>query len=410
MRVKKIKCFTIVALAVSLLFINTTFAFGLMSYLDEFFALLLIPLVLFEFKTLKINKRNCSFVFFILLFVIFGFIGDIINQYQSLNSSIIDMITCIKFFMAFGTMSLLIRDKYDIYYIKRYLRNIILCISIVNFILSISAILKFNDEWVAGIRYGLTSIKLFYIHPTYYAAATFACALILIFCRKNKKDFLFVVMNIIMTLLSLRTKAILAVIALLLIYIMYYLRKKNRLFLFIMAPLIIAGVLLLSLDLYDIYFNGDYNARIALIETGLRIMQDRFPFGTGFATFASAESAKNYSIVYQLYGINNVYGLSEAYSNFISDSFWPMICGQTGLFGLISYCFAMISFIKNYIFKIRGNMIDFIASIGGLAFLLISSLAESSFVNSLAIPFAIIIALSYKDFLFGARQNVKKNN
>ena len=53
-------------------------------------------------------------------------------------------------------------------------------------------------------------------------------------------------------------------------------------------------------------------------------------------------SGKNYSPVYALYGINNVYELSQNRTSFISDTFWPMIIGQFGYLGTLCYLICII--------------------------------------------------------------------
>src|SRR6185436_21024610 len=79
------------------------------------------------------------------------------------------------------------------------------------------------------------------------------------------------------------------------------------------------------------------NARSALYHTSILIARDHFPLGTGLATFGSHASKLFYSRVYSDYGISEVYGLSPRDSNFITDTFWPMVAGEGGVICLLAY-------------------------------------------------------------------------
>jgi hypothetical protein len=79
------------------------------------------------------------------------------------------------------------------------------------------------------------------------------------------------------------------------------------------------------------------NARWALHYTSVLIARDRFPFGAGLATFGSHASKLFYSETYGQYGLSNMFGLSERYSEYITDTFWPMVLGEGGVFCLAGY-------------------------------------------------------------------------
>ena len=124
-------------------------------------------------------------------------------------------------------------------------------------------------------------------------------------------------------------------------------------------------------------------------------MKDYFPIGTGFGTFGSYMSAKNYSPLYQMYGISNVNGLIKGAAYFVSDSFWPMIAGQTGIVGLIAII-AVLCLMVVKIQKIKQwNKAMYAGGLMAMAYLLIVSMAESAFVNPVAIPLALVLGLIY---------------
>jgi hypothetical protein len=133
--------------------------------------------------------------------------------------------------------------------------------------------------------------------------------------------------------------------------------------------------------------------------TSFQIANDYFPFGTGLGTFASYFSTVNYSPIYFLYGLSNVNGLRLNATNFASDSFWPMIIGQSGWIGFIAYVVAVIMlFIAiQKLYKI--NLSFYAAALIGLIYVLIASMAEAAFVHPVVIPLAAMIGfmLSQKD-------------
>lgn len=78
-------------------------------------------------------------------------------------------------------------------------------------------------------------------------------------------------------------------------------------------------------------------ARSALYYTSVRIAQDHFPLGTGLASFGSYASRLYYSNTYQDYSIANINGVAPGSSEYITDTFWPMVLGEGGVISLLGY-------------------------------------------------------------------------
>lgn len=105
---------------------------------------------------------------------------------------------------------------------------------------------------------------------------------------------------------------------------------------------------------YNEYFNsdGDGNvARVVLVYTSFKILMDKLPFGVGFGMFASPTSQQIESPVYHNYYIDHVYGLNYDYDGgcFMSDTFWPMIIGETGLLGTLMYLIILYKVFGPYV-------------------------------------------------------------
>ena len=78
-------------------------------------------------------------------------------------------------------------------------------------------------------------------------------------------------------------------------------------------------------------------ARPETYKTGLLIMKDYFPFGSGLGTFASAAAAKEYSPLYYKYQMDNIWGLTPENPMFLADTFYPIVYSQFGFFGALMF-------------------------------------------------------------------------
>lgn len=75
-------------------------------------------------------------------------------------------------------------------------------------------------------------------------------------------------------------------------------------------------------------------ARPATYTTGLKILGDYFPFGSGFGSFGVAAAAKEYSPLYYKYDLYNIWGLTPENPMFLADCFYPTLAefGIVGIF------------------------------------------------------------------------------
>ena len=76
--------------------------------------------------------------------------------------------------------------------------------------------------------------------------------------------------------------------------------------------------------------------RVALYAGSLAVARDEFPLGAGLGRYGSHTSRDAYSPVYAQYGLDQVYGLRERRPIAITDTFWPMVVGETGAIGLLA--------------------------------------------------------------------------
>lgn len=121
---------------------------------------------------------------------------------------------------------------------------------------------------------------------------------------------------------------------------------------FLVAIGCISIVLIVAYQKIDFYFiqgfkelvnynpEGDYNmhmlARPAMYLVVPSILIDYFPFGCGLGSFATYASEVYYSPIYEMYGIGDVYGLSQEKPCFINDAYLPSLA-QFGVVGIIFF-------------------------------------------------------------------------
>ena len=146
----------------------------------------------------------------------------------------------------------------------------------------------------------------------------------------------------------------------------------------------------------SLYTSSESTARAQLYLTGTKIGADDFPLGTGFGRFASYQSRLNYSPVYDQYGLSSVYGLSRRDPQFIDDTAWPSVLGETGYAGLAIYLTGLLLLAAALIRRIKSVPVAIrwlpLAALCTLAVLMTDSLGDPTLFDWVpAISFALIL-------------------
>lgn len=367
----------------------------LFSYIDELFALLGIGVVASRILItgkLRIKKIDLAMTAMLVVFLTVGLLGNAIYQYQPLGAVLTDTFTNVKFFMSLVSGYVLFsycepdQEKSVIIGHARLITLalfVCLCLDLVFHV--------FPSE---GTRYGLREVRLFFFHETYLAGTmVFLLTVFLAFYEKKSLPYIFLCLLVLIS--TLKGKAFTAAIAFVfLFYVLVYRKKKIKMWHVIVLAL---GGLLVAGDQLTYYFveKAGESARMALTATSFEIMGDYFPIGTGFGTYGSATAIDPYSPVYYKYGLNLVWGLSEDFNLFASDTFWPIIIGQTGALGLVCFVGVLVLlFVRMK--KIRPyNIRAYAAALFGFAYILICSTAEPAFHNSVSVPLAMMIGYAF---------------
>ena len=395
MEIKKIKNGQLLVIIWILLFVFQDLlsnVFSIFSYIDEIPLILFLVISLAKITrtgkiTIKLEKRK--YIMAIVLFVSVGLTGNLLYQYQPWNLVIVDLLTNLKFFGAIAFFSMCIEET--TLETKRIpnLAKLLTIVLTVLFLLD-----RFINIFPAEYRYGVKSVVLFYGHPTYLAGVcAFLIAMMTIYDASKYK--FYILLDLIILIFTLRSKAIVSAIV---YFILYVVIKKLHCKLKTWQ-IIVIGIIGIACAWSQIYFYfiklEGQSARSVMFLISFLILKDYFPIGTGFATFASHSAAVNYSPVYSKYGFELIYELrNSATGTFFDDQFWPIILGQTGMIGIVSYLYILLFLFKKIQRLFRVDLDLYMSALFVFLYLLISSIAEPAFNNSVAIPLAMIIAMT----------------
>lgn len=326
----------------------------LFNYIDEiivaglFFAALIR---IFYEGYIRFVKVEVIIALMVIIILFVGGLSSIINRNQSLIAIFSDFFIFIKPFVAYYSGRIVFRE-FDLakYYprIKKLLLTII-------FVIGLSVFVDFMFDYfpTPEIRFGLPAVQLFFGHPSRYAFAL-SLSFILLYPSLLSKNNAVLIIVLLIGAFSLRYKYFgFMIIAMSSIY---FVNTKKNIVLkkYLISAAILFGVLLfIGYDQLLFHYSSEAlnqgHGRAALSFTSINIATDNFPFGSGFASFASYYSGVYYSPLYYDYGISNIYGLSEAYTGYIADSFWPMIVAQFGYVGLTIYVVILLLYFKLFI-------------------------------------------------------------
>lgn len=392
------------------------------SYIDEFTALIGAGLGLYDIVIVRKGRPSKEQLWVgipLLAFIAVGLAGNVIYQYQPLKCVIIDLYTNLKFFFAIGTGYYLLASmiweelKKTAAWNARMITMILFALFLVDRVFHI---------WPGQVRYGISSAVLFYFHPTYLAGAM-AFLVVLLTVFYYKKNIPCIAMALVIMAFTLRSKAFACVLVYVAMFVFFLVFQwKLRLWHIVAAGI---GSIAAAWNMIRFYFVdlAGSSARSVILQKSFEVMKDHFPIGTGFGTYGSAEAAKHYSSVYLKYGFNDYWELrnisnvenslrliqqndwlSEQYQKnpdfinaipFLSDHFWPIIIGQCGALGTVIFLVTMGVLLKRCFDVQKFNLYAYVGVLFAMVYLVISSVAEPAFHNSVAIPLAMVLGMVF---------------
>lgn len=364
------------------------------GYFDELATLslgsaALIKLSLSSAKTQCSKWRNRT-ILCLLALAVLGLLGIIFSDLRPSPIAVaIDMLSCFKFFIAFGAVTVLFDDTSSLLYVLVRLARILV---VVLFLLA--CVNLFFDLGMRGeVRYGIASFKFLFFHPGIVVWFTVALTALLLTYSKNNRIYVF--LALVVVCLTLRSKGI-CWAAVIIVFLLSS-GKNNGLKIWHVLIALLA-VIYLSYDSVQLYYNNESieTARAALQRVSFDVANDYFPWGSGYASFGSAITAdpEYYSPLYYAYGLSAVWGITPSYPEYISDSFWPTVIAQFGWMGVVLFVSALLCLLAFVRGRLKGKApMLWIASLSLFAYLLLGSIAESSFFNPSAVYFAVILAI-----------------
>lgn len=370
------------------------------GYVDECFALLAVPIVVFWFfnrNGRNEGKKSPYFVYgvtvFICLFifVVLGLISSLIYQYQPfLSVALPDAFLCVKYWLSMITGAFLFSSLSLAQYGNRIYHHVQF-VTILYFVLFI--VDRIFDIWPKYERRGLLSNQLFYSHEIVLCGCCVFLIVVLLMVKEYApKYWIWLLLLLLMISTTLKTKSLCtAVVIFAICAIVFCFRKQIKTWMvLVIAPIVLA---IAWPRIYTFFIGSEKTekARYLFYTVAPELANERFPLGCGFGTFASALSGSHYSPLYAMYGMDQVKGLTQENPSFVSDTFWPMILGQTGWIGLVCYIVVVVALflVIQKLWKVNTSF--YAAALCGLAYELIASTAEAAFVHPLAIPIAAVM-------------------
>lgn len=157
-----------------------------------------------------------------------------------------------------------------------------------------------------------------------------------------------------------------------------------------------AVVLFFTWTKFDIYYVSGMEeesrlARPMTYKTALQIMQDYFPFGSGFGTFGTAAAAEEYSPLYFKYHLDDIWGLSPELPMFLADAFYPIMYSQFGVFGSLIF----LIFWKRRIQEMGRlpDMVYYRMAMMCVLALALESTADSSYLSGRGMGYFMVLAV-----------------
>lgn len=97
----------------------------------------------------------------------------------------------------------------------------------------------------------------------------------------------------------------------------------------------------------DHYFGGNLSTspRVALYLGASDIAIRDLPLGAGFGRWGSEPARSSYSPEYLAAGFKSYDGLNPADTSYATDTFWPVVIGETGLVGVVAYVAGLVSIV-----------------------------------------------------------------
>lgn len=362
------------------------------QHIDE-----LILLGLFAYTVLNIRILiNKDFLLLIVwvFFLAIGGISSAIYGYQSVVPTFSDFFFAVNRFMV-GYWALVIYCDKKKCNISQALLPVAKFVVLLLFVLAVHDIFMTPFFPKGGFRYVTETIMLMYQHQTFLSSAGIALLIFLGYCNKKNDLLAYMLMISFVVLMAFRGKGVAFLVVYWGIYICVLIFKDVKL-----LPLVTVGGILAvfaGFKQFMTYYGNNSQPRAIMFRDSIQLMLEHFPFGTGYATYGSIMATNYYSVLYRKLGYDNYYGLSEAYSSYLTDGFWPSVLGQFGFVGTILFLFVVGIYIKKSVDVFVINRRKGVAMLAIMIYMIIISLAETSFFGPVSLLYFMLFGIFEKE-------------
>ncbi|MFY0782322.1 hypothetical protein AB1K18_18880 [Peribacillus simplex] len=299
------------------------------------------------------------------LFFIFVFFGVFSSAFYDIKNTFVlsayTLFADIKYMLIYFGIRI-IYQKIDIENIGNFLIKLSVFFSYICLVLFIFNVF-FNILPSFGVRFGINNIAYGFGHPAQFAASIIVLTTFNLYFNyvlyDKKVNKLYLMINLFLIFTAGRVTSISFFIGIIFILVFLFYFKRISITSLIIA---IISILVFARERISNQFFNPNEARGVLLRTSIEIAKDNFPFGVGLGLFGSHASRLNYSPLYYQYGLSNLWGLSPLYSMFVTDSYWAMIIGEYGFFGLITNLIIFILIITNVLILSR-KVLGFLAAV-----------------------------------------------
>lgn len=369
---------------VMVLYIPGQYKFGVLRYVDEvativFICITMLTIKKYSFKEFQhIKLLSLAFISYAIFCSIMARLG------QPILWMSVDAISFLKYPATYMYYRYCLNDSIKnqlVFHLGKICRIIVL----ICFILCLINLV--NDIGMTyEIRYGLRSFKFIYNNPGSLVALMVFCFAVLS-AGTSKKFYTYSFMCLFVMTLTLRGVAIVMVAVVL--FCKFFMKRRIKWY--HVVGIVLVGAIF-GYTTLNYYFGSGGSHRMMLVQGGINVAKEYFPFGAGLASYGSDAAYKSYSPLYYSLGFDKIWGFSQSNGHIINDNFWPSVLGQFGIGGIVIYLMILFEMIKSIFYNKYKQMI-FIGVIISFLCPLIGSLGAAVYGSDLGMGYAIALAL-----------------
>lgn len=309
---------------------------SILSYWDEIGMFLILGIAVAQMlrnPILHFGKEQKEITLCFLGILTMGIIGNFVFGYiDSIGAVVRDIVQFMKFPVTYLAINYCKLNERMAKHVKRGFIRVMAVIVFAAFALSLISLVKDIGMSQNEIRYGVKPFMFVFSHPTYLVHAMLFVLFIVSASDYPKKKMPLELMLAVVVILTMRTKGIAFIAVYFFIrYTKGWMRRYKILYWALALVIVVAS----AASKLVLYASWASSPREVLYKGSLQLLVDCFPFGSGFATFASHISWNENSLVYNFIKIPFYYENGELQTAVVGDSGFPYYIAQFGLIGCI---------------------------------------------------------------------------